>query len=316
MIFEQDVFEYLIHLVAKGYSKETVRWRKSPLLQLLRYLHARKVRAMEAITREILEEYTIGLKEGRFTPRKKSLSEGTYRDHMIALRDFFGWLKDAGRIIASPMPMEPETRPRKPLRLPQVLSPEETVKVLESFSPATALGLRDRAMLELLYSTGIRKRELVNLNLEDFSCESHELLILDGKGKKDRVVPVGEHACRFTDAYIRLVRPWQVKDEREKALFVQHHSGSRLALRTVAQIVERAVDRSGVEKRVTPHTFRHTMATHLLRNHADLRHIQAILGHKSLESTQIYTHVSLEDLKEVVRKAHPHGRRRNERHSA
>jgi integrase/recombinase XerD len=118
-----------------------------------------------------------------------------------------------------------------------------------------------------------------------------------------------EYAWCFTEAYVRLVRPWQVCGPDEKSLFVQHRSGRRLALRCVGDIVERAAARSGVGRRVSPHTFRHTMATHMLRNRADLRHIQAILGHTSLSSTQIYTEVSIEDLKEVIRRAHPHGRR-------
>jgi integrase/recombinase XerD len=169
--------------------------------------------------------------------------------------------------------------------------------------------LRDRAVLELLYSTGIRKRELVNLTVGDFRLESHELLIVNGKGGKDRVVPVGEWACYFTEAYVKNVRPWQACSPTEEALFVQHRNGRPLSPRAVGDIVERATLKSGVGRRVSPHTFRNTMATHMLRNHADLRHIQAILGHKSLRSTQVYTHVSIEDLKEVVRRSHPHGRR-------
>jgi integrase/recombinase XerD len=190
------------------------------------------------------------------------------------------------------------------------MTPEEVGKVLASCTPTTALGLRDRAILELLYSTGIRKGELANLNLGDFRLESRELLVVDGKGGKDRILPVGEYASGFTEAYVRLVRPWQVHDGEEKALFVQHRNGRRLSLSTASHIVEKATERSGVGKWITAHTFRHTMATQMLRNHADLRHIQAILGHKSLESTQIYTHVSLEDLKEVLRRSHPHGRRK------
>jgi integrase/recombinase XerD len=183
------------------------------------------------------------------------------------------------------------------------------MKIIQSCIPTTALGLRDRAILELLYSTGIRKRELVNLSLGDFRVESHELLIENGKGGKDRVVPVGEWACYFTEAYVKNVRPWQVYSPTEKTLFVQHRNGRRLSPRSVKDIVERATAKSGVGRRVSPHTFRHTMATHMLRNHADLRHIQAILGHTSLRTTQVYAHVNIEDLKEVVRRSHPHGRR-------
>jgi integrase/recombinase XerD len=200
----------------------------------------------------------------------------------------------------------------RPLRLPHALTEEEMMKIIQSCIPTTALGLRDRAILELLYSTGIRRRELVNLTVSDFHLESRELLIANGKGGKDRVVPLGEWACYFTEAYVKNVRPWQVYSPTEKALFVQYRNGRRLSPRSVKDIVERATAKSGVGRRVSPHTFRHTMATHMLRNHADLRHIQAILGHTNLRTTQVYTHVNIEDLKdlkEVVRRYHPHGRR-------
>ncbi len=124
------------------------------------------------------------------------------------------------------------------------------------------------------------------------------------------MVPVGEYARHFAEAYLKAVRPWLAGDDEEKALFVSSvRRGGRLAVRTVGQIVGRAVKRSGVAKTITPHAFRHSMATHMLRNQADPRHIQAILGHASITSTELYTHVSLEDLKEVVRRAHTHWRR-------
>ena len=129
-------------------------------------------------------------------------------------------------------------------------------------------------------------------------------------GEKDRVVHVGEYACHFTEVYRTLIRPWQIRSAAEKALFLSRSSGARLASRTIAKIVYRAASRAEIDKRVTPHGFRHAMATHMLRNKADLRHIQAILGHASIVSTEIYTHMSLEDLKEVVRRAHPHGKRK------
>ncbi len=185
---------------------------------------------------------------------------------------------------------------------------KETLRVLEAVKPNTAMGLRDRSMLELLYSTGIRRRELANLNLSDFSFERGELLIVNPKGKRDRLVPVGEMARQFTETYRRLVRPWMVSGDAEKALFVNHRGGGRLSLRSVSKIVHKAAQASGVTKRISPHSFRHAMATHLLRNHADLRHIQAILGHAQITSTELYTHLALEDLKEAVRRSHPHGR--------
>jgi integrase/recombinase XerD len=279
--------------VGKGRAQETVRWRKSPLSMFGRYLSRNGIRSVTEVSRKIAEEYLASLKSGAFSSRGKPISDGTYRDHLIALNDFFKWLLAREKLLVNPIADAREAEGRRPVRLPHALTAEEMIKIIQACVPTTALGLRDRAVLELLYSTGIRKGELVNLSLGDFRVESHELLIVNGKGGKDRVVPVGDWACYFT----------------EKALFVQHRNGRRLSPRAVGDIVERATAKSGVGRRVSPHTFRHTMATHMLRNHADLRHIQAILGHTSLRSTQVYTHVNIEDLKEVMRRSHPHGRR-------
>ena len=270
--FERHVLDYLIYHVGKGRAQETVRWRKSPLSMFGRYLSRNGIRSVTEVSRKIAEEYLASLKSGAFSSRGKPISDGTYRDHLIAL------IADAR-----------EAEGRRPVRLPHALTAEEMMKIIQASSHTTALGLLDRAVLELLYSTGIRQRELVNLTLGDFRVESHELLIVNGKGGKDRVVPVGDWACYFTEAYVKNVRPGQARSLTEKALFVQHRNGRRLSPRAVGDIVERA--------------------THMLRNHADLRHIQAILGHTSLRSTQVYTHVNIEDLKEVMRRSHPHGRR-------
>jgi len=310
MVFEGYVFDYLISLVAKGYAQETVRWRKSPLAIFGRYLASCAMTDPAQVSRTIMNEYLFTLKSGALSSRGRPLSEGTYRDHLIALNDFFKWLIAREKLLVNPMvdAHQPEGEP--PVRLVHAITEEEMMKIIKSSTPTTALGLRDRAILELLYSTGIRRRELVSLNIGDFHVESHEMLVVNGKGGKDRVVPVGEWAGYFSEAYVKNVRPWQVCDPAEKALFVQHRNGQRLSLRSVKDIVERATARSGVGRRVSPHTFRHSMATHMLRNHADLRHIQAILGHTSLRSTQIYAHVDIEDLKGVMKRSHPHGKRR------
>jgi site-specific recombinase XerD len=135
-------------------------------------------------------------------------------------------------------------------------------------------------------------------------------VIVKSKSRKGRVVPVEEYARHYTEACLKAMRRWLARDDEEKALLVSSvRRGGRLAVRTVGQIVGRAAKMSGVAKTITPHTFRHSMATHMLRNQADLLHIQAILGHARITSTELYTHVSLEDLKEVVRRAHPHGKR-------
>ena len=307
--FERHLLDYLLYLVARGYAQETVRWRKSSLATFGRYLRDKRVGPLTEVTRGTIEEYLAALKSGALSRRGRAPSDGTYRDHAIALNEFFKWLVGRGKLLVNPVAEARQGWGRRLVRLPHPLTAEEMMKVIQANAPTTALGLRDRAILELLYSTGIRRMELVNLNVSDLRLESHELLIVNGKGGKDRLVPVGQWACYFSEAYVRNVRPWMACSAEERALFVQHRNGRRLSARAVEDVVERAVAKSGVGRRVSPHTFRHTMATHLLKNGADLRHVQAILGHASLRSTQIYTHVSIEDLKDVVRRAHPHGKR-------
>ncbi len=308
-MWEPELSRYREQMTARGFALDTVRHRGNKVAQMLRFLAAAGLVDLKDVTRDHVSAY-LGYLAGDYrTAKSTRITTEHLRAHHLCVKDFFAWLEREGGILRSPYGLR-ELPPRVlPGRLPEVLTPEEAVRILESADPRTLQGLRDRSMLELLYSTGMRKGELVALNLADFSFESQEVAILKSKSKKGRVVPVGEYARHFTEAYIRTVRPLLVKDEEEKALFVSQHNGKRIAVSTVRQIAARAARRSGVSRPVTPHTFRHSMATHMLRNRADLRHIQAILGHARITSTELYTHVSLEDLKAVVRRAHPHGRR-------
>jgi integrase/recombinase XerD len=309
MIFKEYLNDYSKFLAAKGYDQGTVNWRKSYLKLLFTYLEAREITSPKEVTRTHINNFRIFLKEEHRTLQGKLIASSTYGAYNTAMMDFFHWLEQTKQILISPVDKLPRIKKSKPDKLPQVLTEDETLKILETCQINTPTGLRDRAILEIFYSTGIRRRELLKLNIEDLNFESGELNIHQGKGRKDRIVPIGEYAIKFTEGYLKLVRPWMVKDSTEKALFISSMNGLRLNKGTVAYIVKKAVKKSGVKKRVTPHIFRHSMATHLLRNKADLRHIQAILGHSSARSTEVYTHLAFEDLKETIRDAHPHGRR-------
>ena len=174
---------------------------------------------------------------------------------------------------------------------------------------STPVGVRDRAILELLYSSGLRRRELVNLNLSDLDLISGSVCVNQGKGRKDRVVPVGKTACQVMALYLKHVRHWFLRDPREEALFIDSIKGRRMAVGTINYLVKKTLKKSGLTKKVSPHTLRHSMATHLLQNQADIRYIQAMLGHASINSTQVYTRLDLHDLKAVHRRAHPRGKR-------
>jgi integrase/recombinase XerD len=306
MIFETQLTDHLTYLAAKGRSPSTIHTRKAYLNQFLNYLIGKELTDLKTITAPIIREYLTFLKTEHRTPKGKPVSGETYRYYITTIDGFFKWLEDTNQILLAPAIEKPEIPKAKPL--PEVLTAEEVFKILESSPVNTPAGLRDRAILEVLYSTGIRRGELVQLNVEDFFPDRDELVILKGKGKKERVVPIGEYAQKFTEAYLKLIRPWQARPE-ETALFVSCHSGERIASATVRFIVKKAVTRSEITKPVSVHTFRHAMATHLHRNKADLRHIQAMLGHATLATTQIYTHLELEDLKQVLKESHPHGKR-------
>lgn len=310
MPFENEFKEYLNSLAAKGYAQTTIYNQRKYLNQFLGYLMKQNITDLKAVTSYHIESYRYFLKT-ELRPRKgQLLSEGSYFNHLNAIRGFFKWLEATGRIFITPVANQLGTRTPKTEQLPNIITEEEVVKILESCPINTPIGLRDRAILEVIYSTGIRRQELANLNVTDYVSERRELMIRKGKGRKDRILPVGEYAGWFLEAYLKLIRPWQVRSPEENALFLKNDTGTRLKTGNIGDLVKKAVERSRIDKKVTPHTFRHSMATHLLRNGADLRHIQAILGHASLESTQVYTHLTVENLKQAIKKAHPHGKLR------
>jgi len=308
MRFESYLTGYLQFLAVKNYAQGTIDWHKSYLKQCFTYLEERGTNDPKAVTREQIEAYRVYLKTEHRTKRGRALAGSTYESHIAAITDFFHWLEQTKQILMTPVVKPDRHKKPKPLKLPEVMTEAETVKVLEASPINTPHGLRDRAILEVLYSTGIRRSELINLNLEDVFIDRGELAIKQGKGKKDRIVPVGEVALLFLTAYLKLIRPWLAQSPEENAVFLTIN-GNRMSHGALKVMIGRAVQKSGVARRVTPHIFRHSMATHLLRNGADIRHIQALLGHATLLSTQVYTHLTIEDLKQVVKKAHPRAKR-------
>lgn len=188
-----------------------------------------------------------------------------------------------------------------------ILTTREAKRVIEAPDTRTPEGLRDRAILETLYATGIRVSELGNLTPYDVDTEERVLKVVLGKGRKDRNVPLTRAAAEAIEAYLLKARPQLQGPRKVRFLFLQARGG-KLDRATTARIVACRTSDAGVKKHVTPHTFRHTVATHLLKGRADIRHIQALLGHASLATTQRYTRVEVSDLRRVVERAHPRGR--------
>lgn len=247
------------------------------------------------ITTMELREYVAALHEAGYA--KTSIAR-----RLASLRSFFKFGQREG--WAETNPAKPLRNPRKPRSLPHFLSSDELSQLLESPPGDQSLGKRDRAMLETLYSAGLRVSELVGINDSDLELDAG-IVRVRGKGRKERLAPLGSFAVRAVRHWLK-VRTVSAKEPKgsEAPVFVNRF-GRRLTTRSVGRMLEKYLKQTGLDQRTTPHTLRHSFATHLLDRGADIRSVQELLGHKSLITTQIYTHVSTAKLREVYEKAHP-----------
>ena len=236
------------------------------------------------------------------------LSTSTQHARLSALRSFFGFLAREGKLLVDPAASL--VLPKKRRSLPRsLLTPKEALKLVESIETKTPMGHRDRAVVEVLYATGIRNAELRGLTLADFDAEAGTLFVRAGKGGKDRVLPLGPVVTAIVSDYVQLARPKLAKRSGVTSLFVSNH-GWPLWPASVVRIVDLAARRAGLQKTVRPHRLRHACATHMLQGGADVRHIQRLLGHSSLSTTEVYTRVEIGDLKAVHKRFHPRERGR------
>lgn len=295
---------YAEGLQARGFSPGTVRRRIEWLRRYLAYVAAAGVDPLRA-TAEQIEAWRLELAQ---TPARTGLPRrsGTLNNAFVAVRSFYRLLLDADAIAYDPTRRLRHLK--KPQRLPPpVVSEDEARQILDGIDPTDARGGRDRAMIEVLYATGMRVGELVGLDLDDVDVGERLCRIRRGKGQKQRVVPFGPIAAHYLDNYLRWVRPSFGPAAGERALWMNRW-GRRLSEDGVRQALRKYIGRLGIDKRVTPHGLRHACATHLLERQADLRHIQELLGHSSVATTQIYTHVSIKHLKETLARCHPRER--------
>jgi len=231
-------------------------------------------------------------------------SAATLARKIATLRSFYRWMERYGYIPANPMVLI--RTPRQSKRLPKAIDVEQVERLLSAPDSNELLGARDRAILETLYSTGIRVSELVGLNRGDID-EAGQALIIRGKGRKERVVPLGSHAVAAITHYIRMLRNdprGAGNEDQTRPLFINKHGG-RLSTRSVRRKVSKYLTIAGLDPDISPHTLRHSFATHLLDNGADLRSVQELLGHQSLSTTQVYTHLSSQRLRQAYDDAHP-----------
>ena len=293
---------YLLWLETHHYASATVAIRRTCLSQFLRWCFERNLTQPHAVTLEILERFQRHLYHYRQrNGQHLSLSSQSHR--LTSLRRWFAWLVRERVLTQDPahdlqLPRDERRLPRHPLSVTEVES------VLAQADLTTPHGLRNRAILELLYSTGLRRDESLGLESTDLDRERRTLLVRRGKGMKDRFVPIGERALAWLDKYLAEARPQLVRRQETPLLFVSKN-GHRLHANQLSKIVRDYLRAAGIAKPGACHLFRHTTATLMLEAGADVRYIQALLGHTRLSTTQIYTHVSIAKLREVHERTHP-----------
>jgi integrase/recombinase XerD len=289
-------------MLSHHYSPGTIKNNGYYLSSFVEWCHDRGISRPQEVTREMLEHY-----QGQLTRSRKKTGEIYSAEYisriLTTIRGFFKWLAKNRHILYNPA-SELEL-PRVAKHIPRnIMSKAEVEAVMMQLDLSSRLGLRDRAILETLYSTGIRRFELCRLICGDIFIDTGVVLVREGKGRKDRMVPIGERALAWIEKYKNDLRPALVTRSDERVLFLTK-LGKPLSPRSLSNLVRECVKASGIDKEGSCHMFRHTMATLMLENGADIRYIQQILGHSSLDTTQIYTRVSIKKLKEVHTATHP-----------
>ena len=285
-----------------NYADTTVEKRRECLRAFIQWCDDRGLISPRDITKPILESYQRQL----FYHRKANgqpLSSRSQRSRLVPIRAYFKWLARQNYILYNPA-SELEL-PRVEQRLPKtILNASEIEQVINQADLDSLSGLRDRAIMETLYSTGVRRMELVNLQIQDLDMERGTLMVRQGKGKKDRMIPIGDRAIAWIDKYLREARPELVTGQACLALFITRHGEAYTPSHLTDQI-RQYVNQADLGKSGSCHLFRHAMATQMLENGADIRFIQAMLGHADLSTTQIYTQVSIKKLKDIHTATHP-----------
>ncbi|HEY0516760.1 MAG TPA: site-specific tyrosine recombinase XerD [Solirubrobacteraceae bacterium] len=294
------IADFLAYLeLERGLSRNTLDAYRSDLVQFASFLNRRELAVRDAYhgdLAEFLAELASGGGNGGAL-----LAPTTLGRKLACLRSFYRHLRREGLMEHDPTA---ELRgPRKPQRLPRVLTREEVQLLLCQPQGAGALALRDRALLEMMYACGLRASEAVGMELADVDLEEG-MLRTRGKGSKERIVPIGSQALRALAGYLRSGRPGLVGDRVQPSVFVNHRGGA-LTRQGLYKIVQGHARRAGLHEKMSPHTLRHTFATHLLAGGCDLRSLQEMLGHADLATTQVYTHLSAERLKDAYFGAHP-----------
>jgi len=295
-----DIFMFFLKN-EKNYSNDTIISYKNDLTQFFNYLKDYKLLKnadIKYINHKIMRKYIVYLKENKYSRRSISRK-------VSSTRSFFKFIHKEGIININPT-LNLIT-PKINKKLPYFLYLQEVIKLIEAPSEKTIFGIRDRAILEVLYGTGIRVRELVNLNIGNIDF-TEKIIKVFGKGSKERILPLSNPSIRAIQEYLEnrnLFNKNKFTKINDKVALFLNRFGGRLTERSIRRIIIKYMKIAGLNKKLSPHVLRHSFATHLLGGGADLRSVQELLGHKSLSTTQIYTHITKERLKTIYKKSHP-----------
>ena len=294
---------YLDHLQSLNRAKATMDWYRTLIGRFEAFAESRGVQQWPDVTHTHLLDYQIHVC-AQLNKHGSPYAVAAQNLHLIVLDNLFRYLKRTGY-----MPQNPATDielAREPQRLPKTVPAAKEIKRLLAVpDTSTVLGYRDRTMMEVFYSTGMRRMEVVNLKCQDVDLDHGLLVVRQGKGKKDRVVPLGRVAARYLETYLQGIRPELLRGRPDTHHVFISRDGGPLCMRTIAQRLDRYAARVKLSAKVTPHIFRHACATHMIRNSANVRHVQELLGHAKLDTTQKYLSLTITDLKEAHARCHP-----------
>ena len=295
---KQDLEDFKTYILAeKNFSKHTARAYCSDILSFLVWMEDT---SCEDVNFSKVRDYLHFIQ--KFNYKKTTIAR-----KIASIRTFYKFLYRERKVTSNPAMNL--TTPKRPKSLPKFLTPEEVEKILNNVKIETPAGYRNRAILELLWATGMRISELSGLNFGDLNLENNEIRVF-GKGSKERIILVTDRAKTYLERYINSARVlvakgYRLEEPTESSPVFINNTGYRLQPRTIRNVINEIVDKIELPKHVTPHMFRHSFATHLIENGADLRIVQELLGHASISNTQIYTHVSMQHMKEVYNQAQP-----------
>ncbi len=284
-------------LAARGYSPATVTSYSQNISLFSRWLSAKAITDIKQITVKVIADYQADV-------RQRPVAEQTKALYLRPVKRLFEYLVDSNQLLINPAEGIVETRTAN-RKLAPVLSRDQVKRLLESPNLSTTTGIRDRAVLEVLYATAIRRGELLNLCIYDVESADKVLYIRKGKGRVQRVVPMTKAAVSYTKEYMIRIRPrWAKKAPRQRRLFLANN-GKAMNGSALQAVIRKYRLEAGIKMPVSAHTLRRSCATHMLRSGADIRYIQALLGHRHLKTTQVYTRVAVADLKQTHNQTHP-----------